>query len=142
MATYEFTGPNADSLSASHMLELMENLTDAMRDLARRPVTLAKCDTEVTPGHDYLHFYSNGRGRFGIAAGVPTRRDFWPDNVSPVSLDGLLKLPGELTVSHVFRLATPGAAKRFIDSVRKYHEGRRLDARAVLTAALKGVFAF
>ncbi len=295
MATYEFTGPDTDSMSASQMLELMDNLTDAMRDLARRPVTLwwtvhrrhtdryvtvplpdaiaqtidderrrtfeqaanyvnrhyvtltllpdvgidrfagrvmhgmthdnlsvigslaqavrgtfsdqylfaytgselaavvdafentlfgftaanphltcrrlagemlgafmhaccsppsdhvkalaipdtpaldlAMCDTEVTPGHDYLHFYSNGRCRFGIASGIPTRRDFWPDNVSPTTLDGLLKIPGELTISHVFRLSTPSAAKRFIDSIRKYHEGRRLDGRAVLAAALKG----
>ena len=55
-----------------------------------------------------------------------------------LTLDGLLKVPGELTISHVFRLATPSVAKRFIDGIRKYHEGRRLDARAVLAAALKG----
>ncbi|MBC8749293.1 MULTISPECIES: VirB4 family type IV secretion system protein [Paraburkholderia] len=99
---------------------------------------LAMCDTEVRPGHDYLHFYSHGRQRFAIAAGIPARRDFWPDTVLPTSLDGLLKVPGELTVSHCFRLTTPNAAMRFIDSVRRYHEGRRLDTRSLLAATLRG----
>ncbi|MFP3562918.1 VirB4 family type IV secretion system protein [Paraburkholderia sp. SIMBA_030] len=99
---------------------------------------LAMCDTELRPGHDYLHFYSHGRQRFAIAAGVPARRDFWPDTVLPVSLDGLLKVPGELTISHCFRLTTPTAAMRFIDSVRRYHEGRRLDTRSLLAATLRG----
>ncbi|MDH6152647.1 hypothetical protein OKW46_006637 [Paraburkholderia sp. WSM4179] len=99
---------------------------------------LAMCDTEVRPGHDYLHFYSHGRQRFAIAAGIPARRDFWPDTVLPTSLDGLLKVPGELTVSHCFRLTTPNAAMRFIDSVRRYHEGRRLDPRSLLAATLRG----
>ncbi|MDR5646449.1 VirB4 family type IV secretion system protein [Burkholderia cenocepacia] len=99
---------------------------------------LAMCDTEVRPGHDYLHFYSHGRQRFAIAAGIPARRDFWPDSVLPTSLDGLLKVPGELTVSHCFRLTTPTAAMRFIDSVRRYHDGRRLDTRSLLAATLRG----
>ncbi|REE18232.1 type IV secretion system protein VirB4 [Paraburkholderia sp. BL27I4N3] len=99
---------------------------------------LAMCDTEVRPGHDYLHFYSHGRQRFAIAAGIPARREFWPDTVLPTSLDGLLKVPGELTVSHCFRLTTPNAAMRFIDSVRRYHEGRRLDTRSLLAATLRG----
>ncbi|WP_420814751.1 VirB4 family type IV secretion system protein [Paraburkholderia susongensis] len=99
---------------------------------------LAMCDTEVRPGHDYLHLYSHGRQRFAIAAGIPARRDFWPDSVLPTSLDGLLKVPGELTVSHCFRLTTPTAAMRFIDSVRRYHEGRRLDTRSLLAATLRG----
>lgn len=99
---------------------------------------LAMCDTEVRPGHDYLRFYSNGRQRFAIAAGIPARRDFWPDGVLPTGLDGLLKVPGELTVSHCFRLTTPSAAMRFIDGVRKYHEGRKLDTRSLLAATLKG----
>ncbi|CAB3770821.1 VirB4 family type IV secretion system protein [Paraburkholderia humisilvae] len=96
------------------------------------------CDTEVAVGHDYLHFYSNGRCRFGIAAGVPGRRDFWPKRVSTRSLDGLLKIRGELTISHCFRLTSQGTAKRFIDSIRKYHEGRSVDVRALFAAALKG----
>jgi type IV secretory pathway VirB4 component len=99
---------------------------------------IAMCDTEVRPGHDYLRFYSNGRQRFAIATGIPARRDFWPDTVLPVSLDGLLKVPGELTISHCFRLTTPSAAMHFIDSVRKYHEGRKLDTRSLLAATLKG----
>ncbi|MFC5428025.1 VirB4 family type IV secretion system protein [Paraburkholderia denitrificans] len=113
-------------------------------DLAAAPIPdipaldLAMCDTEVRPGHDYLHFYSHGRQRFAIAAGIPARRDFWPDSVLPTSLDGLLKVPGELTVSHCFRLTTPTAAMRFIDSVRRYHEGRRLDTRSLLAATLRG----
>lgn len=98
----------------------------------------AMCDTEVRPGHDYLHFYAGGRQRFGIAAGIPARRDFWPDSVLPPSLDGLLKVPGELTISHCFRLTTPSAAMRFIDGVRRYHEGRRLDTRSLLAATLRG----
>lgn len=99
---------------------------------------LEMCDTEVAVGHDYLHFYSNGRCRFGIAAGVPGRRDFWAKRVSTKSLDGLLKIKGELTISHCFRLTSQGTAKRFIDSIRKYHEGRSFDVRALLAAALKG----
>lgn len=99
---------------------------------------LAMCDTEVRPGHDYLHFYSHGRQRFAIAASIPARRDFWPDSVRPKSLDSLLKVPGELTVSHCFRLTTPTAAMRFIDGVRRYHEGRRLDTRSLLAATLRG----
>lgn len=98
----------------------------------------AMCDTEIRPGHDYLRFYAGGRQRFGIAAGVPARRDFWPDSVLPTSLDGLLKVPGELTISHCFRLTTPSAAMRFIDGVRRYHEGRRLDTRSLLAATLRG----
>ena len=49
----------------------------------------AMCDTDVLPGHDYLHFYSNGRQRYGIATGIPSRRDYWPKNVSPKTLDDL-----------------------------------------------------
>jgi type IV secretion system protein TrbE len=99
---------------------------------------LEMCDTEVAVGHDYLHFYSNGRCRFGIAAGVPGRRDFWAKRVSTRSLDGLLKIKGELTISHCFRLTSQSTAKRFIDSIRKYHEGRSFDVRALFAAALKG----
>ncbi|REG58556.1 type IV secretion system protein VirB4 [Paraburkholderia sp. BL6669N2] len=99
---------------------------------------VAMCDTEVRPGHDYLHFYAGGRQRFGIAAGIPARRDFWPDSVLPTSLDGLLKLPGEVTISHCFRLTSPSAAMHFIDGVRRYHEGRRLDTRSLLAATLRG----
>ncbi|CAM2187845.1 type IV secretion system protein TrbE [Paraburkholderia sacchari] len=99
---------------------------------------VAMCDTEVRPGHDYLHFYAGGRQRFGIAAGVPARRDFWPDRVLPTSLDGLLKVSGEVTISHCFRLTSPSAAMRFINSVRRYHEGRRLDTRSLLAATLRG----
>lgn len=99
---------------------------------------VAMCDTEVRPGHDYLHFYAGGRQRYGIAAGIPARRDFWPDSVLPTSLDGLLKVPGEVTISHCFRLTSPSAAMRFIDGVRRYHEGRRLDTRSLLAATLRG----
>ncbi|SFT83848.1 VirB4 family type IV secretion system protein [Paraburkholderia aspalathi] len=99
---------------------------------------VAMCDSEVRPGHDYLHFYAGGRQRFGIAAGIPGRRDFWPDSVLPTSLDGLLKVPGEVTISHCFRVTSPSAAMRFIDGVRRYHEGRRLDTRSLLAAALRG----
>ncbi|RYP44831.1 hypothetical protein DL770_011457 [Monosporascus sp. CRB-9-2] len=87
----------------------------------------AMCDTEITPGHDYLHFYSNGRQRYGIATGIPGKRDYWPSNASPKTLDDLLKIKGELTISHCFRVSSPSAAKRFIDSIRKYHEGQRFD---------------
>lgn len=99
---------------------------------------VAMCDTEVRPGHDYLHFYAGGRQRYGIAAGIPARRDFWPDSVLPTSLDGLLKVSGEVTISHCFRLTSPSAAMRFIDGVRRYHEGRRLDTRSLLAATLRG----
>ncbi|WP_175684574.1 VirB4 family type IV secretion system protein [Burkholderia anthina] len=99
---------------------------------------VAMCDTEVRPGHDYLHFYAGGRQRFGIATGIPARRDFWPDSVLPTSLDGLLKVPGEVTISHCFRVTSPSAAMRFIDGVRRYHEGRRLDTRSLLAATLRG----
>ncbi|MBR8024586.1 conjugal transfer protein TraC [Burkholderia cenocepacia] len=99
---------------------------------------VAMCDTEVRPGHDYLHFYAGGRQRYGIAAGIPARRDFWPDSVLPTSLDGLLKVPGDVTISHCFRLTSPSAAMRFIDGVRRYHEGRRLDTRSLLAATLRG----
>ncbi|MFV8638487.1 VirB4 family type IV secretion system protein [Ralstonia pseudosolanacearum] len=98
----------------------------------------AMCDTDVLPGHDYLHFYSNGRQRYGIATGVPSRRDYWPKNVSPKTLDDLLKIKGELTISHCFRVASSGMAKRFIDSIRKYHEGQRFDVRQLLASTLRG----
>ncbi|MEM5455813.1 conjugal transfer protein TraC [Paraburkholderia phytofirmans] len=99
---------------------------------------VAMCDTEVRPGHDYLHFYAGGRQCYAIAAGIPARRDFWPDSVLPTSLDGLLKVPGELTISHCFRVTSPSAAMRFINGVRRYHEGRRLDTRSLLAATLRG----
>ncbi|TAM48865.1 MAG: conjugal transfer protein TraC [Paraburkholderia sp.] len=99
---------------------------------------VAMCDAEIIPGHDYLKFDANARCRIGIATGVPTGREFWPETVSPVSLDGLLKIPGELTISHVFRLATPGTAMQFLNRMRRYHENRRLDLRGLFAAAIRG----
>ncbi|MBB5510042.1 hypothetical protein [Paraburkholderia atlantica] len=40
MATYAFSGPDADALSTNHILELMDNLITSLRDMARRPVTM------------------------------------------------------------------------------------------------------
>ncbi len=40
MATYAFSGPDADALSTGHILELMDNLVTSLRDTARRPVTM------------------------------------------------------------------------------------------------------
>ncbi|PTB17786.1 conjugal transfer protein TraC [Trinickia symbiotica] len=98
----------------------------------------ALADAEIIPGHDYLKFDANARCRIGVAAGIPTGREFWSEAVSPTTLDGLLKIPGELTINHVFRLATPSAAMRFLNRMRRYHENRRLDTRALLAAAIRG----
>ncbi len=94
-------------------------------------------DTEVIPGHDFLSFEGNGCKRYALALSVPVARENWPDQIAPTTLDDLLKINGELTLSHVFRLASRVRAERFIDSMRKYHDNRRLDIRGLLSAALK-----
>lgn len=95
------------------------------------------CDTNIEPGADYLYFYSNGRFRMGVAAGIPSARDFWPNMATTQSLDTLLKIPGELTICHCYRLATRNAAQRFIHSIRKFHENKQVDLRAVLASAMR-----
>lgn len=45
----------------------------------------------------------------------------WPDWTQPGILDDLLAIPGELTISQVFRFVDNGTAKGFIDSVERHN---------------------
>lgn len=88
--------------------------------------------------HNFMLFEGGSRKRFGYVYGIPTARQNLPDKVHPTQLDGLLKLQGELTVCHVFRIAKQSEAERHLRSMRRYHDNRRLDVRGLLSAGLKG----
>lgn len=97
------------------------------------------CDTGIAPGHDYPHFCSNERQRYGIATGILGRWDYWPNNTSPKTPNNLLKIRDELTIGYCSRVLSPSVAKRSIDSTRKYHGGQRLDMHQLLVATLRGI---
>lgn len=94
------------------------------------------CDGHAAPGDDFLYFAANGHKQLAIATGIPGGHDFWPDGVDPTTLDGLLKVPGEITISHVYRLASRGAAEKFVEGMRRYHDNRTLNFRGLVSKAL------
>lgn len=94
------------------------------------------CDTRVTPGDDFLYFSSNGNRQLAMATGIPSGHDFWPDHVAPSTLDDLLKVPGEITISQVYRLAPRGVTERFVEGMRRYHDNRALNLRGLVSKAL------
>ncbi|WP_454688255.1 VirB4 family type IV secretion system protein [Achromobacter aloeverae] len=114
----------ATPASGHYPVELTDFLDDAMSN------------GEVIPGPDFLWFLSEGRSRIGKVSSLPTTHKVWPEKVSPQQLDDLLKVPAELTISHVFRLQSENANEKMIDGMRSYHESNKLNLRGMLAAAI------
>jgi type IV secretion system protein VirB4 len=95
-------------------------------------------ENNIDVGHDTLLFDGGGKRRYGFATGIPSHRENWPDQVHPTLLDGLLKLQGELTICHMFRVSKRTDAEKHIRSMRRYHDNRRMDVRGVLSAGMNG----
>ncbi len=60
----------------------------------------------------------------------------WPDATHPGILDDLLAVPGEITISQVFRFANGSKAKSFIESVEKHNMALQKNLIAYLKESL------
>lgn len=99
---------------------------------------VAITENSIDVGPDFLRFDGGGKQRFGFGTGIPSNRENWPDKVHPTLLDGLLKLQGELTICHLFRVSKRSDAEKHIRSMRRYHDNRRMDWRGVVSAGING----
>lgn len=72
-------------------------------------------DTLVTRG-DTLHF----KGEQERHVSAVSIKD-WPDFTAPGIIDGLMAMPGELTVSQILRIAENDAARKFIQDVERHN---------------------
>lgn len=66
---------------------------------------------------DALHFKGNGTNQY--VSGISVKD--WPDFTSPGLVDALLAVPGEITVSHVFRFAAQTKARKHIQDVERHN---------------------
>ncbi|HXN15125.1 MAG TPA: hypothetical protein VN878_02030, partial [Usitatibacter sp.] len=60
----------------------------------------------------------------------------WPDGTRPGIIDGLLALPIELAIAQTFKVLKQQAARRHIETTRKYNQQRRLSLKDVAVAKL------
>lgn len=60
----------------------------------------------------------------------------WPDSTRPGIIDALLALPIELAVAQTFKCLQQQAARRYIETTRKYNQQRRLSLKDVALAKL------
>lgn len=90
---------------------------------------------EVIPAEDYILFKAEGRKRIGVVTGIPAAHQFYPARLRPHALDDLLKVPGELTISHVYRIQDADASAKMIDQMGSYHRTSALDLRALAAVA-------
>ncbi|WP_429500814.1 VirB4 family type IV secretion system protein (plasmid) [Robbsia andropogonis] len=93
---------------------------------------------EITPGDAFLRVDGGGQTRYAFCTGIPSHRDNWPEMVQPRALDALYSIQGEIVVSHVFRIASSSQAQKYLTSVRRYHDNRKLNLRAVMGSAANG----
>lgn len=91
---------------------------------------------EIVPSQDYLWFNAHGCSRFAVMHSLPTTYKVWPDKVDPQQLAALLKVPAEITVSHVLRLQSEAESTRMIDKARQYHDSRKLNLKGMLSLAM------
>lgn len=73
-------------------------------------------DTLVSRG-DTLHF--KGSGGHKHVSGISLKD--WPDFTEPGLIDALLAVPGEITISHVFRFAEQNKARKYIQDVERHN---------------------
>lgn len=90
-------------------------------------------DSEVEVGTDLLKLTGDKSFYIGaISIKAP------PEETFPGMLDALLSIPGEITVSQVFRFAPKEKVSKHISSIYQYNDMRRYSARGYLSAAMKG----
>ncbi|WP_321943721.1 VirB4 family type IV secretion system protein [Paraburkholderia tropica] len=99
---------------------------------------VALASNRISAGDSFVRIDGAGQSRFGFAVGIPAHRDNWPDRVYPAQLDELYKLQGELIISHLFRVATRSQAERYLKSMRRYHDNRKISLKGILGAAAQG----
>jgi type IV secretion system protein TrbE len=58
--------------------------------------------------------------------------------VAPGTLDGLLRISGEVVITLLTRTMERSAAQSFAESVRRYHNNRKFNMKSLAAAALKG----
>lgn len=90
-------------------------------------------DSEIEVGADLLKIAGDKSFYVG-AIGIKTP----PEETMPGMLDALLSLPGELTVSQVFRFAPKEKVLKHIKSVHQYNDLLRYTLRGYFSAAIKG----
>jgi len=90
---------------------------------------------EVIPAEDYVLFKAESYKRIGVVTGVPAAHQFYPSRLRPHALDDLLKVPGEVTISHVYRIQDASASTRMIEKMGSYHRTSALDLRALASVA-------
>ncbi len=90
-------------------------------------------DSRITVGDDLLKITGDEALYIG-AIGVKSP----PETTSPGMLDALLSIPGEITVSQIFRFAPKDKVKKHIDSVYQYNDILRYSVRGYVAGAMNG----
>lgn len=90
-------------------------------------------DSRIEVGADLLKL--SGDKTFYVGAiGVKTP----PEETNPGMLDALLSIPGEITVSQVFRFAPKEKVMKHVKNVHQYNDLLRYTVRGYISAAMKG----
>lgn len=90
-------------------------------------------DSEIEVGSDLLKITGDTPYYVG-AVGIKTP----PEETVPGMLDALMSLPGEISVSQVFRFAPKEKVMKHIQQIYQYNDMRRYTARGYMSAAMKG----
>ena len=85
-------------------------------------------------GADSLCFSGAASSRHIAALGIKA----WPDSTVPGLIEGLLRIPAELSVTQVFRFVSIEAAKAHIQSVQRFHLNLERSAFSFLREAVFG----
>lgn len=90
-------------------------------------------DSKIEVGSNLLKV--TGEKSFYVGAvGVKTP----PEESTPGMLDALLSIPGEITVSQVFRFAPKEKVLKYVKNVFQYNDLLRYSVRGYISAAMKG----
>lgn len=75
-------------------------------------------NNEIEVGHDMLRLTGGAKARY--VGGVAVKK--WPEYTNAGAMDGILSLPYELTVSHVFRYAGKAETEKQISSTKRFND--------------------
>lgn len=90
-------------------------------------------DSEIEVGSDLLKM-SGDRSYYVAAISIKAP----PEQTFPGMMDALLSIPGEISVSQIFRFAPKEKVHKYINDIYQYNDMRRYSARGYLSAAMKG----
>lgn len=82
-------------------------------------------------GSDLLYIDGGERPRYAAALSLKG----WPTHTMPGMLDSILSVPGEISLSHTFRVVDSETAKAHISSVRRFNDVLKYGIKAYIGAA-------